>query len=326
MSADCVVPYHSPRTGVALLRDGSQYRDAAGGESYAIVNDIPRFGDRSNYTDSFGLQWNLFDRTQLDSHAKVDQSANRFYAETGWTPQELSTLSVLEVGSGAGRFTEAFLRTTNGVLHSVDYSSAVEANWRNNGHHGERLRLSQASIYDLPFPDNSFDRVFCLGVLQHTPSVPRSIEALVRKTRPGGEIVVDFYPIKGWYTRIHAKYLLRPFTRRLPKPMLLRLIRTHIGWMLRLFDTLCRMRLGVLTRFIPMTDVRGFPSDLSPDQRKEWAIMDTFDCFAPEFDQPQTVESVASMFRKNGCRVSFQGLIQLEGGQAAIVRAQKGGL
>ena len=47
----------------------------------------------------------------------------------------------------------------------MDFSSAVNANLRTNGLYGDRLRLAQASIYDLPFSDKSFDKVFCLGVL-----------------------------------------------------------------------------------------------------------------------------------------------------------------
>ena len=57
--------------------------------------------------------------------------------------------------------------------------------------------------------------------------------------------------------------------------------------MLALFDLLCFLRLGALTRFIPITDVRGFPHNLSPAQRREWAVMDTFDAFSPEYDNPQ---------------------------------------
>ena len=38
----------------------------------------------------------------------------------------------LEVGSGAGRFSEVFLKTTDCLLHSVDYSDAVDVNQNNN--------------------------------------------------------------------------------------------------------------------------------------------------------------------------------------------------
>ena len=292
-------------------------------QRYPVINGVPRFCQPSNYSDSFGYQWNLFERTQLDVHSGSDLSQQRFYCETNWDPQELSHCSVLEVGSGAGRFSEVFLRTTTGVLHSVDYSSAVDSNRRNNIAYGERLQLAQASIYELPFPDNSFDKVFCLGVLQHTPSFSDSVMALIRKARVGGEIVVDFYPIKGWYTKLHSKYLLRPLTKRLPKPLLLKLIRLNIRWMLALFDLLCALRLDALTRFIPITDVRGFPRTLSASQRREWAVMDTFDAFSPEYDHPQLVQDVARMFTSGGCEVIHAGQVSYPAGSSMVVRAIK---
>ena len=299
------------------------FPDCSSTTQYQVIRGIPRFCSPDNYSESFGFQWNQFDRTQLDVHSGADLSQQRFYAETGWDPQELSNCSVLEVGSGAGRFSEVFLRTTTGVLHSVDYSSAVDANRRNNAAYGDRLQLAQASIYELPFADNCFDKVFCLGVLQHTPSFSDSVAALISKARVGGEIVVDFYPIKGWYTKIHSKYLLRPLTKRFPKPLLLKLIRLNIRWMLALFDLLFLLRLGALTRFIPITDVRGFPSSLSPAQRREWAVMDTFDAFSPEFDNPQRVQDVARMFSNNGCEVTHAGLVHYPGGSGMVVRAIK---
>ena len=317
------IPWAHPHWQRPLLTVADGLLDAATGEIFPSVRGIPRFCSDDNYSESFGFQWNQFDRTQLDVHSGADQSQQRFYFETGWDPQELSHCSVLEVGSGAGRFSEVFLRTTTGVLHSVDYSSAVDANRRNNAAYGERLQLAQASIYELPFADNSFDKVFCLGVLQHTPSFSDSVAALIRKARVGGEIVVDFYPIKGWYTKIHSKYLLRPFTKRMPKPLLLKLIRLNICWMLALFDLLCALRLGVLTRFIPITDVRGFPRSLSPTQRPEWAVMDMFDAFTPEYDNPQRVQDVARMFSSRGCEVPHAGLLSYPAGSSMLVHAIK---
>ena len=148
-----------------LSEDNSFYYAPISGDKYPIIDGIPRFCPQDNYSNSFGYQWNLFDRNQLDNYSGVEQSYHRFYNETLWDPEELSRCSVLEVGSGAGRFTEVFLRTTTGFLHSVDYSSAVEVNLCNNWAYAERLKIAQASVYELPFPDNSFDKIFCLGVL-----------------------------------------------------------------------------------------------------------------------------------------------------------------
>ena len=318
-----LISFINPKTGNLLISHHLSLVDPVSGKQFPLVSGIPRFCPADNYSQSFGFQWNHFDRTQLDAYSGADLSQQRFYCETGWDPQELTHCSVLEVGCGAGRFSEVFLRTTTGVLHSVDYSSAVYANRRNNAAYGERLQLAQASIYELPFADNTFDKVFCLGVLQHTPSFSDSVAALIRKTRVGGEIVVDFYPIQGWYTKIHSKYLLRPFTKRLPKPLLLKLIRFNIRWMLPLFDLLCALRLSALTRFIPITDVRSFPRILSPAQRREWAIMDTFDGFSPEYDNPQRVQDVARIFSSLGCEVTHAGLVTYPAGSSMVVRAIK---
>ena len=289
-----------------------------------VVGDIPRFCEVENYTDNFGFQWNRFAETQVANAATIaDFSENRLFDTTEWKPDELDGLDILEVGSGAGRFSRPILQRTRANLYSVDYSTAVEANLKNNGAIApERFHLFQASVYEMPFPDNSFDKTFCLGVLQHTPDFEASVRALVAKTKPGGEIVVDFYAIRGWWTKIHAKYLLRPFTRRMDNTKLLALIEGNIDWLIGAYRFLDRIKLRPLTRFLPIVDIAGtFPQGLSAKQEREWAILDTFDMYSPDFDNPQRIETVAAMFERAGATVTFAGNISTGG---AVVRAIKG--
>ena len=266
-----------------------------------VINGIPRFGDVDNYSESFGFQWNRFAATQLHPH-----SSERLWRETGWTPAALDDLDILEVGSGAGRFSRVILEETRANLYSVDYSTAVDANLRNNGTIApDRFHLYQASIYDMPFADGSFDKVLCLGVLQHTPDFEASVRALVAKAKPGGEIVVDFYPIRGWWTKVHAKYLLRPIAKRLPNDRLLRLIERNADWLIATHQALTRARLHALTRFLPLVDIAGtLPKTLSREELREWTILDTFDMFSPEFDHPQRTRDVVAMFKRAGARIS----------------------
>jgi len=316
--------YVSPFTGEHLKKKDDWYISKNGKEKFPIINSIPRFCNQTNYTSSFGFQWNKFDKTQLDSINKINLSKNRFYQSTKWDPKLISKENVLEVGSGAGRFTEVFLKSTNGILHSIDYSNAVEANFNNNFEFKDRLELSQASIYEMPFPDNTFDKIFCFGVLQHTPSFEKSIESLIKKAKIGAEIVVDFYPIKGWYTKINSKYILRPLTKKLNHKLLYNLISSNINWMIKLFDFLCLINLRHLTRFIPITNISQFPKNLTLSQRKKWAIMDTFDMFSPEFDNPMRIKKVKNLFLKYGCKVTFAGYVNhYEKTYGAVVRAIK---
>lgn len=317
------INYVNPKSHNNLEVLSNALRDPDSGDVFPIISAIPRFCSLVNYADSFAMQWNLFDRTQIDVYSGCEVTEQRFYSETNWTREELSGQTVLEVGCGAGRFSEVILRTTTAQLYSVDYSNAVEVNYRNNFKYRDRLRLAQASIYELPFRDEAFDKVFCFGVLQHTPSFCESVVSLIRKTKKEGKIAVDFYPINGWYTKIHSKYLLRPLTKRLGKQKLLSVIRFNIRWMLTLFDVLVALKLQALTRFIPIADVRNFPKNLSTSQRLEWAVLDTFDGFAPEFDNPQRLKDVVSMFVLNGCEVTYAGAVAFPNGSAMVVRATK---
>lgn len=314
-----------PQNGSKLQADGADGL-SAGGRRYPIINGIPHICDESNYTESFGLQWNLFADTQIDREAAgIRQSEDRLFAETLWPRGGLEGKDVLEVGSGAGRFSRVLLEKTKANLWSVDYSSAVEANRANNGAIApERFHLFRASIYELPFPDDSFDKVLCIGVLQHTPDFEASVRALVAKAKPGGEIVVDFYPIKGWWTKIHAKYLLRPITRRMSHARLLGLIERNADRLIRASRLLDRIGLHVLTRFLPVCDIRGsMPAGLSDEALREWVVLDTFDMFSPEHDHPQRVQDVAAMMERAGARVTFAGFVPLATSPAAVVRAIK---
>jgi len=316
-------------------RSNSPLRLAAGklidseGNVFPIVNGVARIADLENYTESFGVQWNRFDKTQLDSERDgLALSYNRFFAETGWCPNDLAGKDILEVGSGAGRFSRVVLEHTRAELYSVDYSDAVSANFNNNGPIApDRFQLFQASIYEMPFPDDSFDKVFCFGVLQHTPDFESSVRALISKTKPDGEVVVDFYSIKGWWTKLHAKYLLRPLTKRMSHEGLFKAIENNVDWLIEASKLLRKIGLGVLTRFLPLVDLATIPINvLTKEQCREWVVLDTFDMFSPEHDHPQRIKDVVAMFTRNGAAVTFSGYVEFGGGlKAAVVRGIKEG-
>ena len=65
------------------------------------------------------------------------------------------------------------------IVVAADYSTSVDACYENLKHH-ENLYIIQANIYELPFKDNSFDYIYSLGVLQHTPDVKGAFFSLPR--------------------------------------------------------------------------------------------------------------------------------------------------
>lgn len=294
---------------------------------FPTINGAVRVVSDDNYATNFGFQWRKFKTTQIDRELKdVHQSKTRLFATTGWDKENLSGKDVLEVGSGAGRFSQIILDYTEANLFSVDYSNAVESNYENNSGHGERFKLFQASIYELPFEKGQFDKVLCFGVLQHTPDVKRSVECLAEMVKPGGELIVDFYPIKGWWTKIHAKYLFRPFTKRKDSAKLLSLIEANVDWMISVSNFFNKIGIGKLTnRFIPICDFKGtFPPGLSKEQMREHCVLDTFDMFSPAYDQPQKIGTVRKWFEESGFTNIFADYIVYGGNNgAATVKGTK---
>jgi SAM-dependent methyltransferase len=317
----------NPRNGHELLPAERGYTDGRN-KFFPVKNGALRIVDETNYTDSFGYQWNKFQKTQIDRENKQSsQSKERFFAQTGWDKEDLTGKNVLEVGSGAGRFSQIVLDFTKANLYSIDYSDAVSANYKNNGHHGDRFHLFQASVYEMPFPDNSFDKVFCFGVLQHTPDFRKSVQCLIAKAKPGAEVVVDFYPIRGWWTKIHAKYIFRPITKRMSHEKLLHRIDKNADWLMKMYFFFDKIGIGKLAnRFLPVCDIKGtLPHNLSKEELREWVVLDTFDMFSPEHDHPQAISTVKKWFEEFGMRVTQADFVTYgkEKFSAAVVKGIK---
>ena len=101
-------------------------------------------------------------------------------------------------------------------------------------------------------------------------------------------------------------------------------IEANIDWLMKAEALLHRVGLGVLTRFLPLVDVKAtLPKYLSKAEKREWAILDTFDMFSPEYDNPQRIDDVAAMFERCGAEVTFAGFEHFEGSSAAVVRGIK---
>lgn len=271
-----------------------------GKHHYPLRGGIPRFVPTSNYADNFGMQWNKFSRTQLDSHSGHPITSERFWSATGWKPSDLKDRWVLDVGCGSGRFAEVALCSGAHVV-ALDYSSAVDAASANLRDH-DRLYVVQGDIYALPFALASFDFVYSLGVLQHTPDVERAFKALPKMVKPGGALVVDFYR-KSWRSALLPKYWLRPITKQVPKNTLFGILERIVPVMLLISNLLAALPVvgRLLRRVIPVANYTGI-LPLSNQQIREWALLDTFDWLSPAYDNPQTPRTVGRWLQAAGLK------------------------
>lgn len=270
-----MVPYVSPDSGARLRRDGTALV-ADTGERFPLTRGIPRFVPSADYVDSFGLQWNIHTRTQLDSYTGAGLSAHRLERCLGFPPSRLAGQTVLEAGCGAGRFTEILLQA-GALVHAIDLSDAVDANYRNIGDRPNYV-VAQADLLRAPFPAESFDLVLCLGVLQHTPSPEASVAALWRMVKPGGLLVVDHYT---WTLSRLTKLapLYRVVLKRLPPARAKRITDALVDVFFPLHWHLRAVPLGqrLLSRVSPCLAYCHLYPRMSRDLHEDWCRLDTFD-------------------------------------------------
>ena len=269
-------------------------------QQYPINSGSPRFVDSTNYANSFGFQWNLFKYEQIDGNENEDLSEKRFYSETAWTDEWLKGKWILDAGCGAGRFLDIASRSSCEVV-GVDISNAVDAaaitmQGRRNIH------LLQASIYELPFKKAAFDACYSIGVIQHTPDPSKAIRSLPPFLKKGGSIALAMYERKPW-TLFNAKYLIRPFTKRINKRLLLFCIKAVMPVCYPLTALLFHIPgLGRVFKFIVPIAYYPYVPGFSLRQHYACVILDTFDMLSPKHDSPQRcsdVETVLSESRIN---------------------------
>jgi 2-polyprenyl-3-methyl-5-hydroxy-6-metoxy-1,4-benzoquinol methylase len=259
------------------------------GRKYPVVNGLARFVNGQEYTSSFGFQWHVHARTQLDT-AESDRSERAFRRRTGFKPEDLAGKLVLDVGCGMGRFAEVATRWGAHVV-GVDLSSAAEVAARNLS--SRQATIFQADVFHLPFAAESFDMIYSIGVLHHTPNCEKAFKMLPGLLKPGGRIAIWLYSrYNSWY-RMSDVY--RKVTRRLPPELLYKLCYGVVPLygahqVLKRVPLVGRPASGALAYLVPMA--------MHKDRR--WRILDTFDWYSPWYQSKHTYEEVFRWFESCG--------------------------
>jgi ubiquinone/menaquinone biosynthesis C-methylase UbiE len=90
---------------------------------------------------------------------------------------------ILDIGCGSGRL-EKFLALQESTIDMVSADISPESKKYIRG------EFVQCSMTDLPFQENSFDKVFCQQVLAHFRDGGRGIEEAFRVLKKGGKLMI----------------------------------------------------------------------------------------------------------------------------------------
>jgi len=127
---------------------------------------------------------------------------------------------ILDAGCGSGRTLQEL--AAYGTVHGIELDPAAAAVARSRGQ-GE---VREGRLEELPWPEDSFDLITCLDVIEHTPDDRVTLRELRRVARTGAHLLVTVPAYQAlWSQHDEANHHFRRYNRRM-----LRAAATESGW------------------------------------------------------------------------------------------------
>jgi ubiquinone/menaquinone biosynthesis C-methylase UbiE len=98
-------------------------------------------------------------------------------------------LTVLDLGSGTGRFSPALAEEFGGPVYGVEPSARMRAVAEESARH-DRVTYRPGAAGRIPLPDLSCDLVLMYLVLHHVPDKRAAAGEIARVLRPGGRVLI----------------------------------------------------------------------------------------------------------------------------------------
>jgi ubiquinone/menaquinone biosynthesis C-methylase UbiE len=147
------------------------------------------------------------------------------------------------------------------------------------------VRIVQGDLLKLPYAPASFDFVYSIGVLHHTPDTKKAFQSIAKMVKPGGRLAVWIYRKNTWPQEL-INSSIRAVTSRLPhwllKPLMVA-VGAGLGGIPIVNTTLAR--------------VVSFGSSV-PDWRLR--ACDAFDWYSPKYQFHHTPDEVKCWFEEEG--------------------------
>jgi len=182
-----------------------------------------------------------------------------------------------------GRFAEVATKWGARVV-GIDLSAAAEVAAKNLA--ARDFTAFQADVFALPFAPESFDLIYSVGVLHHTPDCEAAVKTLAKYLKPGGILAVWLYSgYNKWY---RFSDFWRGFTSKMKPQTLHGIVKVAVpvlyntNRILKKVPLVGRPIAGAIHHVFPVNRHKN------PANR----VLDTFDWYSPKYQSKHTYEQV----------------------------------
>jgi SAM-dependent methyltransferase/uncharacterized protein YbaR (Trm112 family) len=244
---------------------------------------------------AFGDEWQRFPELH-EVHKRIFD----WYFD-GPEPVRWQGLEVLDAGCGMGRWLH-FARLAGAEIVGIDVSAAIDVA---AAREGDAAEFVQADLRHPPFAPESFDLVYCLGVVHHLEDPLAGVRALARLVRPGGDLRLYVYRSldeEPLWRRLFfaAATALRQLTTRLPFPAV-----HAMAWLVAVTANVLFLRPRRLVRRFALGDrlTRGLPLVHYTDVPFRMLVAEQFDRLVAPIEGRFRKDEIEAWIREVGFEV-----------------------
>lgn len=154
--------------------------------------------DKANYFPKGEIAWAVkyfLDAIYYGQKAKYDKISDIFLDEIDTSDERYKIVEdnlsdkhinrILDLGAGKGRYTKHLMaKFSDKDFYCVDLSEKLIKRLPDN------INKKFGTILNIPYPDNSFDCVFCCEALEHCIDLEFAIKEICRVLAPGGKLII----------------------------------------------------------------------------------------------------------------------------------------